>query len=67
MTTLTYHIVNVFTRGDDRFSGNPLCVVEHAESLDTATLQALDATGESANLARGTRIASDARHHARDR
>jgi trans-2,3-dihydro-3-hydroxyanthranilate isomerase len=41
MTTLTYHIVNVFTRGDDRFSGNPLCVVENAEALDTATLQAL--------------------------
>ena len=41
MTILTYHIVNVFTRGDDRFSGNPLCVVEDAESLDTATLQAL--------------------------
>ena len=41
MTTLTYHIVNVFTRGDDRFSGNPLCVVENAEGLDTATLQAL--------------------------
>jgi trans-2,3-dihydro-3-hydroxyanthranilate isomerase len=41
MTTLTYHIVNVFTRGDDRFSGNPLCVVENAEALETATLQAL--------------------------
>jgi PhzF family phenazine biosynthesis protein len=41
MPTLTYHIVNVFTRGDDPFSGNPLCVVEKAEALDTATLQAL--------------------------
>jgi trans-2,3-dihydro-3-hydroxyanthranilate isomerase len=41
MPTLTYHIVNVFTRGNDPFSGNPLCVVENAESLDTATLQAL--------------------------
>lgn len=41
MATLTYHIVNVFTQGDDRFSGNPLCVVEKAESLDTATMQAL--------------------------
>jgi len=41
MATLTYHIVNVFTRGDDRFSGNPLCVVENAEALDTPTMQAL--------------------------
>jgi len=41
MPTLTYHIVNVFTRGDDRFSGNPLCVFENGESLDTATMQAL--------------------------
>ena len=41
MATLTYHIVNVFTRGDDRFSGNPLCVVENADMLDTATMQAL--------------------------
>ena len=41
MATLTYHIVNVFTRGDDRFSGNPLCVFENGESLDTATMQAL--------------------------
>ena len=41
MATLTYHIVNVFTRGDERFSGNPLCVFENGESLDTATMQAL--------------------------
>jgi PhzF family phenazine biosynthesis protein len=41
MTTLTYHIVNVFTRGDDRFSGNPLCVFQSGASLDTATMQAL--------------------------
>ena len=31
MTTLSYHIVNVFTQGDDPFSGNPLCVVENGE------------------------------------
>jgi trans-2,3-dihydro-3-hydroxyanthranilate isomerase len=41
MAKLTYHIVNVFTRGDERFSGNPLCVFENGESLDTATMQAL--------------------------
>src|SRR5580704_6568058 len=41
MTTLIYHIVNVFTRGDDRFSGNPLCVFQSGASLDAATMQAL--------------------------
>jgi trans-2,3-dihydro-3-hydroxyanthranilate isomerase len=41
MTTLTYHIVNVFTQGDDPFSGNPLCVFESGESLDAARMQAL--------------------------
>ncbi len=41
MTTLTYHIVNVFTRGDDPFSGNPLCVFESGASLDAARMQAL--------------------------
>lgn len=41
MTTLTYHIVNVFTQGDDRFSGNPLCVFQSGVSLDAATMQAL--------------------------
>jgi trans-2,3-dihydro-3-hydroxyanthranilate isomerase len=41
MTTLTYHLVNVFTQGDDPFSGNPLCVFESGEALDTARMQAL--------------------------
>jgi trans-2,3-dihydro-3-hydroxyanthranilate isomerase len=41
MTTLNYHIVNVFTQGDDPFSGNPLCVVESGELLDAARMQAL--------------------------
>jgi len=41
MTTFNYHIVNVFTQGDDPFSGNPLCVVEGAERLDAARMQAL--------------------------
>jgi PhzF family phenazine biosynthesis protein len=41
MTTLAYHIVNVFTQGDDPFSGNPLCVFESGASLDTARMQAL--------------------------
>jgi trans-2,3-dihydro-3-hydroxyanthranilate isomerase len=41
MPTLNYHIVNVFTQGDDPFSGNPLCVVESGELLDAARMQAL--------------------------
>jgi trans-2,3-dihydro-3-hydroxyanthranilate isomerase len=41
MTTLSYRIVNVFTQGDDPFSGNPLCVFEDGASLDTARMQAL--------------------------
>ena len=41
MTTLNYHIVNVFTQGDDPFSGNPLCVVERGELLDEPRMQAL--------------------------
>jgi len=41
MTNLRFHIVNVFTQGDDPFSGNPLCVVENGELLDTARMQAL--------------------------
>jgi trans-2,3-dihydro-3-hydroxyanthranilate isomerase len=41
MTTLSYRIVNVFTQGDDPFSGNPLCVFESGAALDTARMQAL--------------------------
>ena len=41
MTSLRYRIVNVFTQGKDRLSGNPLCVFESGEGLDDATMQAL--------------------------
>lgn len=41
MAIYPYRIVNVFTQGDDPFSGNPLCVFENGESLDTARMQAL--------------------------
>lgn len=41
MPTLSFRIVNVFTRGTDPFSGNPLCVFENAESLDGETMQRL--------------------------
>jgi PhzF family phenazine biosynthesis protein len=36
-----YHIVNVFTQGQDRFSGNPLAVFEDARGLDDDTMQRL--------------------------
>jgi len=38
---LRYRIVNVFTRGSDPFTGNPLAVVEDAGDLDEATMLAL--------------------------
>jgi PhzF family phenazine biosynthesis protein len=41
VTQYAFRIVNVFTRGSDPFSGNPLCVFEDAAGLDTATMQAL--------------------------
>jgi len=37
---LAYRIVNVFTRGAT-LSGNPLCVFEDGDGLDTGTMQAL--------------------------
>lgn len=36
-----FRLVNVFTVGDDRFSGNPLCVFEDARGLTDAQMQAL--------------------------
>jgi trans-2,3-dihydro-3-hydroxyanthranilate isomerase len=36
-----FRIVNVFTVGDDRFSGNPLCVFEDARGLTDVQMQAL--------------------------
>jgi PhzF family phenazine biosynthesis protein len=40
-TRLSYRIVNVFTVGDDPFSGNPLCVFEDAQGLSTEQMQNL--------------------------
>jgi predicted PhzF superfamily epimerase YddE/YHI9 len=34
-------LVNVFTRGREPLSGNPLCVFEDGRGLDAATMQAL--------------------------
>ena len=36
-----FRIVNVFTVGDDRFSGNPLCVFEDAKGMTDAQYQEL--------------------------
>ncbi|MEJ7599487.1 MAG: PhzF family phenazine biosynthesis protein [Kofleriaceae bacterium] len=36
-----FRIVNVFTVGDDQFSGNPLCVFEDARGLTDQQMQAL--------------------------
>jgi len=41
MTRLRYRIVNVFTQGRARLTGNPLCVFESGEGIDDATQQAL--------------------------
>jgi len=38
---LAYRIVNVFTEGGGRLTGNPLCVFEDGRGVDDATLQAL--------------------------
>src|SRR5688572_1470543 len=38
---LKYRILNVFTCGGARLSGNPLCVVEDGSQLDPASMQAL--------------------------
>jgi trans-2,3-dihydro-3-hydroxyanthranilate isomerase len=41
MALLHYRILNVFTDGDDPFSGNPLCVFEDATSLSDNDMQSL--------------------------
>jgi len=41
MASLTYRLVNVFTRGAEALSGNPLCVFENGGGLDGQTMQAL--------------------------
>jgi trans-2,3-dihydro-3-hydroxyanthranilate isomerase len=41
MAAFSYRIVNVFTQGRTPLSGNPLCVFERAQALDTARMQAL--------------------------
>jgi trans-2,3-dihydro-3-hydroxyanthranilate isomerase len=40
-TQLSYRILNVFTDGDNPFSGNPLCVFENARGLSDGRMQDL--------------------------
>lgn len=62
--TLRYRIVNVFTQGTSRLTGNPLCVFESGEGLDDATMQAL---ARQLNLSETTFILPSARASARVR
>jgi len=41
MATHLYRLINVFTRGREVLSGNPLCVFENGAAFDDATMQAL--------------------------
>jgi PhzF family phenazine biosynthesis protein len=41
MAVHRFRLVNVFTRGREPLTGNPLCVFEDATGLDTQTMQAL--------------------------
>lgn len=41
MSEHRYRIVNVFTIGADKFSGNPLCVFEDGRGLTEVTMHAL--------------------------
>lgn len=62
--TLDYRIVNVFTRGGERLSGNPLCVFEDGEGVDERTMQAL---ARQFNLSETTFILPSAKATARVR
>lgn len=59
-----YRILNVFTQGDVPFTGNPLCVFEKGDSLDSSQMQAL---ALQFNLSETTFILPSERAHARVR
>lgn len=61
---LAYRILNVFTVGGDRLSGNPLCVFEDGSGLDTDQMQAL---ARQLNLSETTFIMPSAHADARVR
>jgi trans-2,3-dihydro-3-hydroxyanthranilate isomerase len=64
MAQYRYRIVNVFTRGGRRLTGNPLCVFEDGQGLDDATQQAF---ARQFNLSETTFILPSAKATARVR
>ncbi len=64
MPRLHYRIVNVFTRAQERFTGNSLCVFEDGSELDTETMQAL---ARQFNLSETTFLLPSSRADARVR
>jgi trans-2,3-dihydro-3-hydroxyanthranilate isomerase len=60
----TYRLLNVFTRGAEVLSGNPLCVFESGEAFDDQTMQALT---RQFNLSETTFILPSSRASARVR
>jgi trans-2,3-dihydro-3-hydroxyanthranilate isomerase len=64
MAVLRFRILNVFTLGAERLSGNPLCVFEAGAALEGATMQAL---ARQFNLSETTFILPSSTAHARVR
>jgi len=64
MAEYRYRLVNVFTRGGGRLTGNPLCVFEDGTGLDDATMQAL---ARQFNLSETTFVLPSAKATARVR
>lgn len=64
MATLAYRLLNVFTRGAEVLTGNPLCVFEDGAALDERTMLAL---ARQFNLSETTFILPSSRASARVR
>src|SRR5688500_9878636 len=64
MTALPYRLVNVFTQNRGVLTGNPLCVFESADALDSQTMQAL---ARQFNLSETTFILRSSRPNAKVR
>lgn len=64
MANHPYRLLNVFTRGAEALSGNPLCVFENGADFDDRTMQAL---ARQFNLSETTFILPSARASARVR
>ena len=64
MASHSYRLLNVFTRGAEALSGNPLCVFENGAAFDDRTMQAL---ARQFNLSETTFILPSTRASARVR